>query len=410
MYPRPKSCSSRALQFGRMRHAFDIADQTPPKRSNSMQNLDNVRGSKDRNLGRKPRLAWVRQACSQENEVEVGRVAIRSPDAVFGQNEKWTVEDSKRKSIDIFLARNFIDPVDVMPAGFKIFGSASGKKPPSSTRDDRLFVPAAAVAIQGAADNSSESGFSNLDGKRTENGPQSCRTEKRVTFANDLPNRRIDAETRRLHFRNSYSKIGKSRSAREKQNSLDETPSVRFSEYGSWAERTPEVDGEKHSYTSANLSKQSSIKRKLKSCRSRSFHKSLDSSSAVENIVETYSYAQPSRRTQAEVVTMVSLLTSCGEPELDIEVPVENRLNDKEIESKPCKNLERKCKEVKSDQRDDRVKSGISGHKFLIGAFWSSFVLVSTIFTTLLVVHSCLAHLFLVRFPVLVALSLGLLW
>lgn len=180
----------------------------------------------------------------------------------------------------------------------------------------------------------------------------SSRGEKRVTFAGEVhfEPRKLSAETRRMNFRNSRANFkvqcspSDSLDAYEPRNSVTSLASC-SPESATSGNQSPkqstffsslddDFDVERNacyspavnlSPTPITTSKLSltpptpsvTAKRKLKSCRSRSFHKSFDGYSSIGNI-ETYCYVKASKPNPADVVTVVSLLTSSEEVEADV--------------------------------------------------------------------------------------------
>lgn len=220
----------------------------------------------------------------------------------------------------------------------------------------------------------------------------SSRSEKRVTFAGEVhfEPRRISAETRRFNFRNSRTNFLKVHCSTSFDTHSSQNPSTSRSpeptsnvnpkhlvSCSSSIDNAFEVDrSQSPSGTAAppatsrlSLTTQTpSAKRKLKSCRSRSFHKSFDGSSFIGN-VETYSYVKVTKPNPTDVVTVVSLLTSNEEMEVEASPILAGNLG--EIEPKvapataptsasvivaPDKSITDKL--IKPSVRDLRMKSG----------------------------------------------------
>lgn len=309
------------------------------KRSGSLQSLNSVDNQSNiderAKLAAKPRkIAWASRTCSEDKSVEP--IETWNPCEIFDQVEpcveaKNKLEESKKKSIDIFLSSNFVHPVDILPSYrnpklslLKSFASASFAaavdKPEPDSNEDYFAGDRETAQIE-------------------ESIAADIKNEKKVTFAADL-SKPMNAETRRLNFRNSYSKryttnFSFSSPRLERQTSVNKC-SIPKADVGSTVKRGNSLslaennDESTTTVTCASSSplplfkqpvqpidqqqtdkmKQLTIKRKLKSCRSRSFHKSLDSSSVIKNF-DTFSFAKPAKSIQNnDVVTMVSLIVS----------------------------------------------------------------------------------------------------
>lgn len=147
MFPRPKSCYKRSAGEPKIRQrSVDLTTGTPStistrtnpstpsstspldatmllsKRSNSLQNLSSVRCKERRVDFRHPvKLAWTQKAHSQDSDYESQFTAPN--DQLLDEAGEWCdtkgsyrtqQEQQKRKSLDIFLARSFIDPADLL--------------------------------------------------------------------------------------------------------------------------------------------------------------------------------------------------------------------------------------------------------------------------------------------------------
>lgn len=147
--------------------------------------------------------------------------------------------------------------------------------------------------------------------------------EKKVTFVLDDSKSPISkrpgltAQVRRQHFRNSYSKGIKNTTSDSPMDTgsftVSKTPSITSeesvdTEVSSSAGHCAFLEPIKQTLptTADRLKQHQTMKRKLKSCRSRSFHKSLDSSLAQPQ----FSCKKPLKAVHPEVVTMISLVYS----------------------------------------------------------------------------------------------------
>lgn len=156
--------------------------------------------------------------------------------------------------------------------------------------------------------------------------------EKKVTFMFEctetnpqLKRADLTAPIRRQNFRNSYSKGNKS-TANSSKDTNDETIPLKTPDLAEPAETTPATSAVvsdsassrpvNKRIVSANTDrvKLCTTKRKLKSCRSRSFHKSLDSSMVFQQTTRTpFSHKKALKAVHPEVVTMISLEGSQSE-------------------------------------------------------------------------------------------------
>lgn len=169
-----------------------------------------------------------------------------------------------------------------------------------------------------------------------------------MTFAGEVhfEPRKLSAETRRMNFRNSRTNFkiqcspSTSSDSYGPQNSvISPEPATSSSQsLKQWTSLSSSVDNdfdvERNTcqspavtlspafLTSSRLSSTPptpsvTAKRKLKSCRSRSFHKSFDGNTSIGN-VETYCYVKATKPNPTDVVTVVSLLTSSEEMETEV--------------------------------------------------------------------------------------------
>lgn len=324
--PRSSRCSTESRKMSlKHQHSIDFSNDLPSenllgKRSDSLQSLNSVdnqkSNSKERKTNFKPiKIAWASRAPSEEKNFKTAFENWKTDDTCEHTEPfmdcKNRLEESKKKSIDIFLSRNFIEPTDILPSPnrpklslLKSFGTSFTKHEPEKCPDLPIIE----------------------DDKKEEIEPDN-KSEKKVTFAADL-NKKTNAETRRMNFRNSYSKryttnFSFSSPRLETQTSIGKCPTPKVEPTNAikrgnsltLAENTEELRN--LACTSpcfkqpiqTDKMKQFAVKRKLKSCRSRSFHKSLDSSSVIENF-DTFSFRKPLKSQNAEVVTMVSLIVS----------------------------------------------------------------------------------------------------
>ncbi|XP_065225652.1 dentin sialophosphoprotein isoform X2 [Planococcus citri] len=350
---RPKSSryESRKMCL-KHRNSLDSSDPSSDhllhKRSNSLQSLNTIDTQNNiderAKLSAKPRrIAWASsKTCSADKSFEAA-VETWNPSEVLDQVEPCVeyrnkLEESKKKSIDIFLSRNFIDPMDILP---------SNRNPRLSLM--KSFTSSFNVTVDKYEPESSENASVQIDEQISNDG----KSEKKVTFAPDLGESANNAEIRRMNFRNSYSKrystnfsfsststssssrlerqtsVGKcstpkcelTRSAMKRGNSLssaentDELAQIACGPTSPSPSPSPlfKQPMQPISQQSDKMKQQLIIKRKLKSCRSRSFHKSLDNSSVIENF-DTFSFTKPLKSNQnSDVVTMVSLIVSNDE-------------------------------------------------------------------------------------------------
>lgn len=151
MFPRPKSCYKRSGGIAGepkiRQRSVDLTTGTPStvssrfstagppdaamllsKRSNSLQNLSTVRCKERKVDFRQPvKLAWVPRAHSQDSDFESQFTTTNDQlEDVAGEwcdtrgSYSTRQKQQKRKSLDIFLARSFIDPADLRPTSWDV--------------------------------------------------------------------------------------------------------------------------------------------------------------------------------------------------------------------------------------------------------------------------------------------------
>jgi hypothetical protein len=234
-----------------------------------------------------------------------------------GDNEKWKVtlpskdaylglQERGKPTNNVSFSGSFVDPII--------------KNLPSPRKNSPLRVDSSSDLV-----NASVSMEEIYRGKNKNSNvlEEQCR-EKKVTFVLETFKKPcLNAQIRRQNFRNSYSKGSKIGSVQKTVDSyidaeLSESPlSSRLSPGAQMLEEGADLKfstaGLGASPRSVNVDRlkqqQTTNKRKLKSCRSRSFHKSLDSSFVHQDTISRFSYnKKPLKAVHPDVVTMISLV------------------------------------------------------------------------------------------------------
>lgn len=312
---RPKSCSKNAIESRRsLRQHQSIEDELPccpempPKRTNSLQNLNVVRREQRKLTHKPPKLAWIPKIISDEspNYVTYDRSTVNS----FEPFRK-----SERKSIDIFLSRGFVNQNEILPSQKKnnlpkVIDSVVKRKLENMEQSFGTFTSAFDFTTD-----DEHSAFSSKSEIPDYELPEQFRNEKKVTFSVEtVKSKTLSAETRRHYFRNRHSKFSKNTSLFTPAEKSSDTKSTSATSSATSNERL-EAETRPRIFLSPSITKQVSIdkqketttKRRLKSCRSRTFHKSLDNSSVYQTITETLPFVKP-LKTNPEIETMVSLI------------------------------------------------------------------------------------------------------
>lgn len=388
MYQRPKSSSKRSFEcektFKYQRNTenhLKTSFKTFPKRSNSLQNLNAVLYKEQKPI---VKIAWANKIssnkCSQnemktttrfQNTDNVGCSEFQKNNTILNSSN----EDCKRKFTDIriIVSRNYVKPVH--------HSSAKQTRTCTNTKEKTFVLPTWSKMSQNeSSDTDDEIDFKNSNtfyGNQcislVDNDFSKCelnieigeignenlkqnlyRNEKKVTFAAEVfEKKKLDAETRRLNFRNGHTKWNKNGilSRKEIENVGNSTSQNVFEFVHQFptcmnsVSSNENIDNKMESincdfdsqFKQTNLinkAKSLSVKRKLKSCRSRSFHRSLDNSCVTQSM-DTYTLIKSLKPNQTEVVTMVSLLTSNKEQNNEIGATFSTE-NNAEIENDHC--------------------------------------------------------------------------
>lgn len=312
---RPKSCSKNAIESRRslrqhqsIEEELPCSPEMPPKRTNSLQNLNVVRREQRKLTYKPPKLAWISKTISDEgsNYVTYDKSTVNS----FEPFRK-----SERKSIDIFLSRGFINQNEILLSEKK---NNFSKVIDSDVKRELESMEQSSGTFTSASDSITDdehSAFSSKSEIPDYELSEQFRNEKKVTFSVEpVINKTLTAETRRHNFRNSHSKFSKNTSSFTPAEKSSDTKAT--SATGSaTSNECQEAETRSRTFLSPSITKQVSIdkqketttKRRLKSCRSRTFHKSLDNSSVYQTITETLPFIK-ALKTNPEIETMVSLI------------------------------------------------------------------------------------------------------